>query len=146
MVASEQQLPSFEIRETESEHTAEFLDAFRTPLLIGVKHDFCVGARYKAVPLFFQLLAEFEEVIYFAVVGDPKAFVVIRHGLLAKLRIDDRQSAMTDRHTISPQKPDTIRPTVIDGFGHPLNFAVVQWLTLPTNYSRNPTHKSFKLN
>src|SRR5712672_3654535 len=83
-----------EITNGKRKHAVKAFDAIRSLLLVKMKHYLGIGSRGETMALGLQFLAQFAEVINFAVVGDPQAAILVAHGHVAVGRkIENRQPA-----------------------------------------------------
>src|SRR5947209_3829198 len=144
MVAGQEEPAPAEVRQGEGEHPAELLDALLAPLLVSVYDDLGVGVRHELVPFAPQLLLQFEVVVHLAVVGDPQRPVLVRHRLVAALRVNDGEPAVAEGHVVAPQEPDPVRPAVGDGRGHPLDLKLVWGGPVPAHDAGDSTHRFIK--
>ena len=71
------------VKQGESEHAVEAIDAGLAPLAIAVKDDFSVAVGTEAMPLPFQFTAHLGKIVDFAVEGDGETFVRGEHRLCA---------------------------------------------------------------
>ncbi len=118
-ITREEQLTPTPVPDGEREHAVEALDAFGSPVRIGVEHDLGVGVGSKGAPLSLQLEPQLAVVVELAVVGDDVVAGGIDHRLVALgPRIDDREAAIGE-----PDRPVgvltlAIRAAVGDDVAH----------------------------
>src|SRR5690348_13656577 len=67
------------VPEAEAPHAIEMLEAFLSPLLIGVQDDFCVRRRSKTVAALLKLVTNLPIVVYFSIKCDVVASIIISH-------------------------------------------------------------------
>src|SRR5439155_12649795 len=77
-------------------HAAEPLNEVDTPLLVGVREDFSVSMRVEGVSAQHEFGAEILEIVDFAILNCANRPILIRHGLTAALKIDDREPPCVD--------------------------------------------------
>ncbi len=80
----------------EREHAAQSGDGLFAPLLVGVDDYFGVGAREESVALGFEFLAQFAEIVNFAVEDDRERAGFVPDGLRAAGKIDDAEAPRAD--------------------------------------------------
>src|SRR5476651_2145066 len=85
-------------------------------------HDhFCVALSFKNVAFAQQKCAQFLIVIDFSVEDDLDSAVLVRDGLMASLKIDDRESAKTQSDRSRDVVPVIVRPTMVNSVRHGLH-------------------------
>ena len=80
----------------EGEHAEEPVEALGAPMEEGLKEDFGVGAGMEGAAGGAQFIAEFAEVVDFAVENDRGAGFGILEGLAAALEVDDGEAAVAE--------------------------------------------------
>src|SRR2546427_10594542 len=94
--------------------------------------DLRIGSRSEYVPTRFQLTPQLPEIVDLAIEDYPHGFFLIRHGLVATRKIDDREPARPES-----ERPCGIRPLAIRA---PMDKALCHLLYVPTeNRSLGPT-------
>ena len=95
------------------EHAVEPLRALVPPFLIRVQHHLGVGIGAEAMPALLELRSQRTEVVDLAVVGDPQALILVRHGHVAARReIDDGQSAGAEPDSALEVQSSIVRSAV----------------------------------
>jgi hypothetical protein len=119
-VTGEEQLGARAVPDREREHSVEALDARGPPLGVRVEHDLGVGVRAERATGRRQLLAQLDEVVDLAVVGDPVAAVARPHRHRARgRRVDDRQPAVDQPDRAVRVLAPSVRSAMGDHVAHP---------------------------
>jgi hypothetical protein len=114
-VAGAEQEVRSKVVKTEGPHPVEFIKAVATPFLIGLQDYFRIRLSSEFVAEVFQLFAELDIIINFAVIGDPLGSVIIGHRLMAFLRkLDDTQSPVAQGKIMAPRRLDPRLPAILD--------------------------------
>jgi hypothetical protein len=104
--------------------------------------DFGVAMRVELVTTVHELLAQFSEIIDFAVKNDPNAAIFVVNGLMPAGEINDAQPS----HPQAPRakRVDTfvVRTTVNDGGAHTPHAGRVYGLAVTPNQADYPAHRS----
>ena len=82
------------IPQSKGEHAPQPVQHFLAPLLIAVEQHLGVAAGGKGVPGGQKLLPQFLEVVHLAVKDHHQGAVLVEHGLLAALQVNDGQTAV----------------------------------------------------
>jgi hypothetical protein len=93
------------------------------------------------MPLAFEIFAERGVIIDLTVIGDPESVILVRHGLVSQLEVNDGQAAMP--HADIPMKivAAVVRPPVNERGGHALNKAACdRSLRILVYYAANSAH------
>ena len=78
------------------------------PLLIPMDDDFRIGSGSEDVPICLQLTPELQKIVDLAIKDYPNGFFLVRHGLVAAGKIDDREPSKAES-----ERPDRIVALVI---------------------------------
>ena len=118
-VASAEEFFLVFVPEHEGEHAAIVLKAALLVGLKGVDDGFRIAVAVIAVAEAFEIGAEAGVIEDFAVIGDPKGFILIGHGLGAAGEIDDGEASMAERGIIILVVSEAIGAAMDDGVVHP---------------------------
>lgn len=82
------------VPDREGPHSIHFQHEVGAPLMVGCHHYFGIRIRGKALPESFQLPSKLDEVIDFAVVGNPIAVAKLQRLLSRVTEIEDSEPAV----------------------------------------------------
>src|SRR5207302_8902759 len=115
---TEDDAPLSSIVDRERAHPDEqLLDVIRI-LLVESKDDLRVAPRPEPNALGFELRAERRRVVDLAVVDDGDRLVVVRHGLVAVLDVDDRKARHADVRIRMRDDTTPVRAAMADPLAH----------------------------
>ena len=97
-----------------------FLQHLFAPLLVPVQQNFGVGPGGEGVPGAHQFGGQLLEVVDLAVKDDGEVLVLIEHGLLAALQVNDGKAALAKGCRAFNKLAPTIGAAVGDGIHHAL--------------------------
>ena len=117
-VAGEDQLSFRLVVDGESEHAAQLLDAVGAHVFVEMNDDFGVAVGLEAMALFFELGAEFEEVVNLAVENGPCAAVFVENRLMASGEVDDAESAHAETGAVGDVESLVVGAAVDDLLAH----------------------------
>src|SRR6266513_2018051 len=80
----------------QSEHAVQMIEHLIAPLLIPVDDDLRIASGSEDVPICFQLSPELLKIVDFTIEDDPNGFFLVRHGLVAARKVDDREPSKTE--------------------------------------------------
>src|SRR2546427_4487066 len=80
--------------------------------------DLRIGSRSEYVPTRFQLTPELQDIVDLAIEDYPHGFFLIRHGLVATRKIDDREPAKPESERPCDIVPLVIRTSMDKGLRH----------------------------
>ena len=100
------------------EHAAQFGDGMFAPLFIGVDDYFGIRARQESVAFVFQFLAQFAEIVNFAVVDDGKRTGFVPDGLRTAGKINDAEAARASDYGWGDENSLFIGAAMNDGGEH----------------------------
>ena len=92
-----------------------------TPLFVAVNNDLGIRPCSKYVPESFQLTLEFGEIIDFTVEDNPDGFLLVGHGLVTALKVDDGEPSKAEPDWPSYVIAFVIGTSVRNTVGHPLD-------------------------
>jgi hypothetical protein len=135
-------LPGIPDRQTE--HAVETIEHLIAPLLISMDDDLRIGSRSENVPTRFQLTPELQEIVDLAIEDYPNGFFLIRHGLAATRKIDDREPSKPESERSCDIVPLVIRTSMNKAFCH-LLYVLTENRSLvpPIVLSTNAAHRFF---
>ena len=122
------------IPDGEAEHTVEMIEDIGAPLLVPMYDHFSIASRAKGVTKPFELTAKLGEIIDFTIKDDPNGFLLIRHGLMAALKVDDRQTPEAKAESPRKEIPFVVRAPMYEGSSHGLESLPVQLVFDRRNY------------
>jgi len=91
------------------------------PLLIPVDDDLRIASGSEDVPICFQLSPELLKIVDFTIEDDPNGFFLVRHGLVAARKIDDREPSKTESERPCDIVALIIGTSMDKGVGHLLD-------------------------
>ena len=107
-----------QVGDGEGPHAVEARGAGGAPLLVGVDDDLGVAVRAEGVAGGLELGAQLAVVVDLAVVDEPDGLVLVGHGLVPALAVDDAQAAVTEADGRRLEGAGVIGAAVHDGGGH----------------------------
>jgi hypothetical protein len=117
------------------------LDAVPAVLLVEMKDGFGVALGAIAVTTRFKIGAQVAVVVNFSVVNDPKAFVLVRNGLVTCLEVNDAEPPHRQSDVPFHKKAVIVRPTMLDSAAHLGQRVAVRSLPgVPVEDSADSTH------
>ena len=120
VVAGAEQFAPVLVPDYEGEHAPDALQQIDAPLLIAMEQHLGVAFGGEGVARGDQFVAQRLVIVDFAVEGDDQRTVLIVDRLLASAQIDDAQATMSQSHMLVDVVTLTVRTTVSDDIGHPL--------------------------
>src|SRR5205823_13304470 len=122
----------------QSEHAVQMIEHLIAPLLIPVDDDLRIASGSEDVPICFQLSPELLKIVDFTIEDDPNGFFLVRHGLVAARKIDDREPSKPESEWSCDIAPFVIRTSMDKGLCHPFyvfteNRSLVPKVILSTN-------------
>ena len=123
-------------------HAAEFCGAIFAPLLVGVDDYFGVRARAKLVAGSFQLLAQFAEIINFAVVDNGERAGLVPNGLGATGKINDAETAGGGHDGRRDENSLFIGAAMNDGGKHAADERLAGFIGVEADGTANSTHRA----
>ena len=139
-IAHREQPAVSSIPDGERKHPAQALDAAGPVLLEEMEYDLRIGLGAKPVTSGDEFVAKRPIVVDFAVVRDPKRFVLIGQRLPAIGEVDDRETAMAERDTVIAVITVVVRTTMSQCRSHAFHMAPL--LGPPASYhSTNAAHE-----
>src|SRR2546425_4180162 len=126
------------IPDRQAEHAVETIEHLIAPLLVSMDDDLRIGSGSEYVPTRFQLTPELQEIVDLAIEDYPHGFFLIRHGLVATRKIDDREPAKPESERPCDIVPLVIRASMDKALCHLLyvpteNRSLVPKIVLSTN-------------
>src|SRR6185369_10910131 len=109
------------------------------PFFVSVNDDFRIAMGAEDVTFRQQLIAQFVEIIYLAVVGDCDRAVFVRDGLMARGNINDGEPPRPQPRTFMAVevKAFAVRAAMFDHIGHAVYEAAIYGPPVEINYSAN---------
>ncbi len=102
----------------ERPHAVEARGAGRAPLLVGVDDDLGVAVRAERVAGGLKLSAQLAIVVDLAVIDEPDGLVLVGHGLMATLTVDDAETTMAETDGRGLEGAGVVGAAVHDGGAH----------------------------
>src|SRR6267378_1478487 len=143
-VPGEHQPASPAIPYRQTEHAVEMIEYLIAPLLIPVDDDFRIGSGAEDVPICFQLAPELKKIVDLAIEDHPDGLFLVRHGLVATRKIDDREPSKTESERPCHVIALVIRASMDKALGHLLDVLTEnRRLVTKIVLAANAAHKFF---
>lgn len=136
----------FLVPDHEGEHAAQFAGQLIAPLLIAMQQHLGIGPGGKGMACSDQFLAQGLEVIDLAVKNADKTAILIEHGLLAALQVNDGKAAVAQGYLVIHIVAFAVRAAVGDQVRHSFyNAAGGFRFMVALSKAGNATHRRFPL-
>src|SRR6185369_17401372 len=129
------------VPERKREHPAQVFDGVRTELLVEMDDRFGVTRRTEHVSAAREPRPQLAVVVDLAVEHDPDGAVLVRHGLVSVLEIDDAQPPHAEGDAVAEMDAFVIRSTVRHRAAHGADLAVGHRTATRPEDSCNPAHE-----